>query len=217
MSKRRTQSKDSAKTLRIAQNPDETKARALAKAALRPSVRGAVTVREFSKSYGDIELTALVDELAAQAKAVNDGDLARAEAMLAVQAHTLDALFNHLLLRAKTAEVLPHFEAFMRYALRAQNQCRATLETLAAVKNPAPVAIVRQANIAHGPQQVNNAAGICGVQGERARENLQTAPNELLERTDGERLDGSATQDAIGSDPRLAPVGAIDGTANGGR
>jgi hypothetical protein len=36
-------------------------------------------------------------------------------------------------------------------ALKAQSQCRATLETLAAIKNPQPVAFVRQANIAHGP------------------------------------------------------------------
>ena len=47
---------------------------------------------------------------------------------------------------------------YLRLALKAQSQCRATLATLAAVKNPQPVAFVRQANIAHGPQQVNNAA-----------------------------------------------------------
>jgi len=45
----------------------------------------------------------------------------------------------------------------MRLALRAQSQCRATLETLAVIKNPTTVAYVRQANIANGPQQVNNA------------------------------------------------------------
>jgi len=37
----------------------------------------------------------------------------------------------------------------MRLALRAQSQCRATLETLAAIKNP-PVVFANQANIAHG-------------------------------------------------------------------
>jgi hypothetical protein len=45
----------------------------------------------------------------------------------------------------------------MRLALRAQGQCRATLETLAAIKNP-PVVFARQANINNGgQQQVNNA------------------------------------------------------------
>jgi transposase InsO family protein len=44
----------------------------------------------------------------------------------------------------------------MRLALKAQSQCRATVEALAEMKNPKPVAYVQQANIANGPQQVNN-------------------------------------------------------------
>lgn len=39
--------------------------------------------------------------------------------------------------------------------LRAQNQSRATLETLSAVKNPS-VVVAKQANITTDPQQVNN-------------------------------------------------------------
>jgi hypothetical protein len=77
--------------------------------------------------------------------------------MLTTHAHTLDAIFNDLARRAKCAEYLSQFEAYLRLGLNAQAQCRATLETLAAIKNPTPVAIVRQANIANGPQQVNNA------------------------------------------------------------
>jgi hypothetical protein len=38
----------------------------------------------------------------------------------------------------------------MHLALKAQGQCRATLETLATIKSP-PMVIARQANIAHGP------------------------------------------------------------------
>jgi hypothetical protein len=45
-------------------------------------------------------------------------------------------------------------------AFRAQSQCRATLATLAAIKNPTSEAFVNQANIAHGPQQVNNARSV---------------------------------------------------------
>jgi hypothetical protein len=44
----------------------------------------------------------------------------------------------------------------MRMAMRAQNQCRMTLETLATIKNP-PVVYAKQANINNGgQQQVNN-------------------------------------------------------------
>jgi len=49
-----------------------------------------------------------------------------------------------------------NYEVHMRLALEAQNQCRMTLETLATIKNP-PTVFARQANIAHRPQQVNNA------------------------------------------------------------
>ena len=40
-------------------------------------------------------------------------------------------------------------------ALKAQDQSRRTLETLAQMKKPA-VVIAQQANITQGPQQVNN-------------------------------------------------------------
>lgn len=61
-------------------------------------------------------------------------------------------------------------------ALKAQAQCRATLETLAEIKNPQPTAFLRQANIAYGPQQVNNGvragAGEAGTP--RARKTMKS-------------------------------------------
>jgi len=48
-------------------------------------------------------------------------------------------------------------ESYMRLALRAQNQCQATLRTLGEIKSPKNVAFVKQANIAKN-QQVNNNA-----------------------------------------------------------
>ena len=95
----------------------------------------------------------------------------------------------------------------MRLALKAQSQCRATLETLATIKNP-PVVIARQANISSGPQQVNNGPF------PRA-EGIESTPNELLEQTNGERLDTGAASEAIGSDPAMATVGAVHRPKNG--
>ena len=51
----------------------------------------------------DADLVGLIEGLAAQEKAVNDGDLKRAEAMLTIQAHTLDSIFNNLAQRAINA------------------------------------------------------------------------------------------------------------------
>jgi hypothetical protein len=91
---------------------------------------------------------------------------------LAIQAHTLDTIFNELARRsaANVGEYMEAAERYMRLALKAQSQCRATIETLAEIKNPKPVAFVQQANIANGPQQVNNGPLPC--RRTRAREKI---------------------------------------------
>jgi hypothetical protein len=76
---------------------------------------------------------------------VAGGDLSRAENILLYQAHTLDFLFSELAQQAHCQQQMPNYEAFMRMALKAQNQCRMTLETLANIKNP-PVVFAKQAN-----------------------------------------------------------------------
>jgi hypothetical protein len=59
--------------------------------------------------------------------------------------------------RATKQEYMKNWEGYLRMALKAQNQCRMTLETLATIKNP-PV-FTKQANINNGgQQQVNNGA-----------------------------------------------------------
>ena len=76
--------------------------------------------------------------------------------MLFGQAMTLETIFTSLARRANSLEYLNHFQTYLGMALKAQAQCRATLEALAEIKNPRPVAFVKQANITNGPQQVNN-------------------------------------------------------------
>jgi hypothetical protein len=74
--------------------------------------------------------------------------------------HTLDTIFNELARRCQAnvcGGYLDAAERYLRLALKAQSQCRANIETFAEIKNPKPLAFVQQANIASGPQQVNNA------------------------------------------------------------
>jgi len=99
--------------------------------------------------------------------------------------------------------LIPGFEANLRYALRAQAQCRATLETLAVIKAGPPV-FARQANIAHGPQQVNNGT----PPPPRAGENPGSEQPKLLEASEGERLDTGAAGAAGRGNPPLEAVGA---------
>lgn len=120
--------------------------------------------------------------------AVAKGDLGRAEAILVAHAHTLDEIFSALARRSAANIEAGYGESadrYMRLALKAQSQCRTTLEALAEIKDPRPVAFVRQANIAAGPQQVNNAFSLP----DSRAGNSQNEPIKLLEDSDGERLD----------------------------
>ena len=128
----------------------------MAKNTLRPSLNGALTINALARFTNPEMAMALLNELSEQATAVRGGDMSRAEEMLTVQAHTLDFLFNSYVQRADKAEYLKQCEGFMRLALKAQAQCRSTVEALSAMKNPR-VQYVNQQNVAVN-QQVNNGA-----------------------------------------------------------
>ena len=187
----------------VEQAPEERQEQAVARMALTPSLQSALTLKDYTKTFGELDLMSLIGELRSQIDQAVEGNLERAEAMLATQAHTLDAIFGNLARRAIHAEFLPQFDAYLKLALRAQSQCRATWETLSAIKNPVGRAYVGQANFAHN-QQVNNATDASG-----AREKRNT-PNELLEKTDGERLDGCKAAEAVRADTDLEAVGEIN-------
>jgi hypothetical protein len=153
----------------------ETDEQAMARAVLSPAVNHALTAAKVLKrDHGERRLTELCKELAAQCDAVSDGNMARPEALLTAQAHTLDAIFNDLTrLAYRNWDNFPAAERLLRLAFKAQSQSRATVETLGNLRNP-PMVIARQANIAHGPQQVNNG------EASRTRE-IQSEPSKLLE------------------------------------
>lgn len=121
----------------------------------------AQTARTFIRgTFGRIDFTGSIEVLRDKVAAVQSGNLSFAETILVAQATALDSIFTELARRAalNMGEYIDAAETYMRLALKAQSQCRTTLETLAEIKNPRPVAFVKQANIAAGPQQVNNGA-----------------------------------------------------------
>jgi hypothetical protein len=79
---------------------------------------------------------------------------------------------------------LKHFETYLGLALKAQAQSRATITALGELKNPRHATFVKQANIAHGPQQVNNGVMPSDVASSREK-NQKTEQNKLLEDGDG--------------------------------
>lgn len=177
----------------------------------------AVLMQTFSANVaGAIGITEAVQSLRATIKEVNRGDLSAAETVLVGQAAALNAMFAELARRAglNMGEHLSATETYMRLALKAQSQCRATLETLAAIKNP-PVVFARQMNVAHGPQQVNNGqTGAIPPASARPRETV-SEPTELLEElTDGRtQLDTRATPATGRTHQDMATVGAVNRAA----
>lgn len=180
------------------ENPDDIIAREL----IRPSIQAAGTIQRMQGDHH--EVNALARELQKQIEAVNSGDLRRAEGMLIAQAHTLDEIFNSLARRARGQEQLLQYETHFRLALKAQSQCRATLETLAQIKNP-PIVYAKQANIAHGPQQVNNGIPSPSQAEKTVFEQSKQSGggNELLPNTRTPALEGAAN-------PAMEAVGEID-------
>lgn len=193
--------------IRVYKDEGESDDVALARTRLTPSYSAVKTLWGFTKDQIDgsrWSAQEAVEELERQAAAASGGDLRRLEAMLTTQAHTLDAIFNKFAQRAalNASEYLGAMERYMRLALRAQGQCRATIETLAEIKNPKSVAFVRQANIAGGHQQVNNNP---------ARAGSSNSANEILEDSSGERLGQSTQGKAVVGHSPLAALGAGDG------
>ena len=213
--KRKSTKKRNSNEIPAYAKPGEDETLVISRSFLRPTVQAAVTLNAYGKAFGDIDLAGLVQSLTELTDASISGDLKRAEAMLTTQAHTLDAIFNNLARRAINAEYMDNFEKYLKLALRAQSQSRATWETLATIKNPPVMGYVRQANIAHGPQQVNNASA-APSDAPRTGEN-SNLQNKLLEEKDGERLDTGATGATGRAHPDMATVGEVDRADNRGR
>lgn len=204
--------------LEIIGRPGTTEDRLIADLVAEGEATNASTALRFVHAdHGELSLTDMVKALHTHGEAINRGDLSAAERMLNSQAVALNAIFGELARRAalNMGTHLGATESYMRLALKAQSQSRATVETLAAIKNP-PVVFARQANIAHGPQQVNNGPAPDSTPASAHPGEPASGPNELLEDcTHGRtQLDTRATEATSRANQGLEPVGAFDRAAN---
>jgi len=183
--------------LRVEVQPDDNQSEKLAELATDGALT-AITLQAYAGGGKELGVTELLAAMRKAGDEVVAGDMGRFERVLTHQFLTLDALFNNLAQRSGRQETFKGIEVLMRLALKAQAQARATAETLALMKNPMPY--IRQANIANGPQQVNNG------QPTHAEKN-QTQPNELLEHHHGNTLDFGAQATTGRADPAMATVG----------
>lgn len=159
--------------LHVEQSPDETGAQAVARKLLQPNFKNGAVASAFThKMIGEeIELPGLADfarEVQSIGSKAAEGDLAFVSRMLAAQAVTLDSMYAELARRAASnmGEYTDASERYMRLALRAQTNCRTTLESLAKLHQPREQT-VRHVHVNEGGQaivadQFHNHTG-CGA------------------------------------------------------
>lgn len=215
----KTKPKHDPKAMPIPATPEQTTAQSMARAALLPSINAASVIEAYQGNIlgKDFDLAEMVDCLRETTKEVNGGDLTRLEAMLVSQATALQTMFTSLARRAANQQQLKQFETFMALALKAQAQSRATVSALVDLKYPRQATFVKQANIAHGPQQVNNGAAKPFTTSTRAPAHARektSAQTELLEQQHGERMDTGKTGTAGGTDPHMETVEAVNRPTN---
>lgn len=212
--KKNSEPHDKTKTIVIKDQKDKSRDVLIAEAVTGGIVNSAGLVTEYSKGYlGDISLTDCIVVLGNNAKTVHSGDLRSIETLLITQAVALDCIFSAMAMRAKSnmGEYMNAAEKYMRLALKAQGQCRTTLETLAAIKNPQPYIQNNRAQY----QQVNN--GDAPFEGRNqanthphahAGKNLKNTNGLLEDKThEQEWLDSRASEKAGGNDKKLETLG----------
>lgn len=224
--KKSAPAKPDTNTLRVIDGEDGVKAgmndsQVIAAVATRSGL-SATTMKAYTGAGDLLEVSDLMVELRTAGNEVAAGDLGRIERIMTHQVITLNAMFNNLAQRSGRQEYMKQLETYLRLALKAQAQSRATAEALALLKNPQPY--IKQANIAQGHQQVNNtyasASAHSGMptnadsaqyaQARVGAGKTSSMPNELLEADYGQGLDIGAQGTAGRADPHLAAVGTVD-------
>lgn len=121
--------------------PGKSEGYMVARVELEPTARHALVAHNASQSmFGGQEATVAdcMDALRDLANEAAAGDLAVASRTLTAQATTLDALFTQMAQRSlvNMGQHPEAMERYMRLALKAQAQSRATLETLVKMHQP---------------------------------------------------------------------------------
>lgn len=178
---------------------------------------GGVVARNANASLGHwktITAVNVADHLETLIEKVRNDDLSDLEGMLVAQAVALQSMFASLAGQATAQKSRENRESLTNLALKAAAQNRATITALADLKFPRSTIFAKQANVAHGPQQVNNGQPAPV----RAREESAAAPNEVFaldNTTNGTTtLDARAAGSTGGTDPQLEPVDVIHGAEN---
>ena len=173
---------------------------------LDPKTLGAMVVDGKSSSVSDqMDFEYAREVIGLGIEEIKNGDLSKLEEMLYSQAVALNMLFANLSRKASIQTNVDVRSAIANLALKSQNQSRNTIQTLINLKQPSQTSFIKQqTNVANGHQQINN--GVIPSSSEK----LLNQPNELLEVSDGKRLDKGTKAKATRVDSELEALGAIN-------
>jgi len=113
--------------------PGTTDARQRANISIDPAAHALAATRLFNHgTFSDVDTTELYLSLDEKLKAAGAGDLSHQKAILAAQADALNSIFTEMARRsaANMGQYIGATESYMRLGLKAQAQCRATIEAL---------------------------------------------------------------------------------------
>lgn len=137
-----------------------------------------------------------------QTAAFLNNEIAAAADVLIGQATVLNAVFTHYVQLSTLAKTYEHKELLMNLALKAQDQCRKTIESMHSIKNPKKAATFIKNAIA---QQVNQLA----VQTEELQKRLEAQPYAAM--------DTGSQRDAAALDIDAEAVAPLNRGKNRGR
>jgi hypothetical protein len=172
---------------------------------ISPNIKSSENITLFSLSpenHDTHHLTTLNKLIAMQLAAIQVDDLQYIEQLLYSQALSLDAVFNNMLRRTAYSQQIDQTQIFCQIALKAQNECRRTLATLAEIRNPRKSTFIKQQNCAVN-QKVNN---------QFQPESFETPANELLSENNHETLDYRRTDQTIPANSQMDAMEAINGS-----
>lgn len=156
----------------LAETEKERSASVIADMVLRPETGAAMIASNFHSLQGlvgeggkTLELGVLKRDVELMAARVGAGDLSDMESLLVAQAVSLHVMFTRMSLLASVAKADQQMRELLTLAMKVQSNCRATISAIGDLKFPRQVTFAKQANIAHGPQQVNQhvTSGVAGA------------------------------------------------------
>ena len=198
---------DSARAIIPATTPTDDERIQAGRNATDPAFAAGNVICSTKRDLDSIDVAEIFSELKAQAAAIQAGDLSLFDAMLVNQAVALQSLFADLAVKASGTKSPEHCEMQLKLALRAQNQSRATIQTLLESRNPR-VFIANQANVSNGPQQVNNQLAHAGAHVKASIAQIELSPN--LEQSYGLCANDRTPIAAIAANTRHTAVETLD-------